>query len=522
MNPVIATPATPTQQFAEKMVMLVAVLGTGMVYLDQTALNVALPSLQIALNADIGGVQWLIDIYILTLATLLLIGGVLGDHYGRVRVYLIGMFIFVAASIACGVAQTLGFLLAARAIQGLGGALLVPGGLALINATVAGERRGGMIGTWATLTSLVIAFGPSLGGFLVDTLSWRLVFFINVPLGIIAALVGLWYVPESRDELSSRGLDWPGVVALLVGLGGLLFGLIEGPQLGWTDPLIITVLIVGVVGLVAFVGIEARSPAPMIPLHLFRNRNFSGINLVTVIHWLALSSVFFFLTLNLQQVQGYSATQAGLAVLPISVLIVSLSGFAGKLTDRIGPLPLLTSGLLLTIGGFLLFMRPGVAANYWTTFFPATVVFGLGLAITVVPVTATAMGALPRRYSGIASGLNNAAARIAQMLAVAIFGSVMLVSFRLALADYTASLPLEPATRTALLAEARNLGATRPPAGLSSEITQTIDHAIKLAFVDSFRQVMLISIILTLISLLIILTTIRFDPDQQDDDSRTS
>jgi predicted MFS family arabinose efflux permease len=310
-------------------------------------------------------------------------------------------------------------------------------------------------------------------------------------------------------------------VALLVGLGGLLFGLIEGPHLGWSHPLIITVLAAGGAGLLTFVGIEARSSAPMIPFHLFRNRNFSGINLITVIHWVALSSVFFFLTLNLQQVQGFSATQAGLAILPISILIVSLSGLSGKLTDRIGPLPLLIGGLLITIGAFLLFMRPGVAANYWTTFFPATIAFGLGLASTIVPVTTTAMGALPSRYSGIASGLNNAAARIAQMLAVAIFGSVMLVSFRLSLADYTAALPLEPATRTTLLAEARNLGATIPPTGLSPQITQALDQAIKQAFVDSFRQVMMISIGLTLISLLIILTTIRYKPDQENDEEIT-
>jgi EmrB/QacA subfamily drug resistance transporter len=502
----------PSERFTEVMVLLVTILGTGMVYLDQTALNVALPAIQVSLRIDVGGLQWLVDIYILTLAVLLLIGGALGDRYGRVRVFIIGMVIFVAASVAGGLAPSLGVLIAARALQGVGGALLVPGGLAIINATVAPERRGRALGTWGTFSPLVTMSGPLLGGWLVDHASWRAVFFLNVPLGLMACYIAARYVPENRDEGSPRQLDWPGVLTLMLGLGGVLFGMIEGPNYGWTNGLVIASLAVGALGLAAFVWVEWRSPAPLLPLHLFRNRTFTGINLVTLVHYMALSSIFFFLTLNLQQVQGFTAFQAGLAQLPTTVLLIVMARTAGRLTDRIGAVPLIAAGVALNFIGFLLFALPGVNANYWTSFFPAQVVFGIGLGMLVVPLTAVALGALGSQHSGIASGFNNAATRISQMLAVAVFGAVLVGGFRAGLTQRTVALDLPPSARTELLSEARNLGATQPPAGLSAEAAAATQQAIHLAFVDGFRQMMILSAALSLVSLVALLALVRHRP----------
>ncbi|MBI3362074.1 MAG: DHA2 family efflux MFS transporter permease subunit [Chloroflexi bacterium] len=511
------TKSIRSPRFTETMVLIVTILGTGMVYLDQTAITVALPRMQIALKADVGGLQWLIDIYILTLGVLLLIGGALGDRYGRVRVFIIGTVIFVGSSIICGAANSLGLLIAARAVQGVGGALLVPGGLAIVNATVAPERRGRTLGLWATFSPLITLSAPLLGGWFVDNVSWRAVFFLNVPLGAVALIVAARYVPESRDEHAPEQLDWPGVAALMVGLGGVLFGLIEGPHLGWNHPLVAVTLIAGALGLAAFVVVEWRSPAPLLPLGLFRNRTFTGINAMTTIHYLALSSIFFFLTLNFQQAQKYPAFIAGLAQMPISLTAVLLARPVGRLTDRIGPAPLMTAGVLLTCGAFLLFTWPGVGAMYWTTFLPATLLYGVGLGLTVVPLTAVALGSLPARYSGIASGFNHAVTRVGQMIAVAVFGAVMASAFRAGLIARTADLPLGASARTQLLAEARNLGATRPPSSLAPDLARATEAAIRLAFVDGFRQIMILSAVLALVGLVIMLVLVRYQPHSADD-----
>jgi EmrB/QacA subfamily drug resistance transporter len=466
--------------------------------------------MQQVFGASLGGLQWIVDIYILTLATLLLIGGALGDRYGRVKFYNSGMFIFVVASILCGTAPNLKILLAARALQGVGGALLVPAGLAIINAAVAPERRGRLIGTWTMFSSLVVAVGPSLGGWLVDHVSWRSIFYLNVPLGLLAIFVGLRYVPESRNEKISQELDWPGVLTLMIGLGGILFGLIEGPNLGWTSPLTLGALGGGVLGLIIFAIIELRSHAPIVPLRLFRNRNFSGINLVTLLHWMSLTGVFFFLALNLQQVQGYTAFQAGLAIAPVSVLIILLSQPAGAWSDKIGPVPLMIAGLSITGASFFMFMRLGIEESYWTSFFPALCVFGLGLSITIVPVTTIAMGALPNHYSGTASGVNNAASRIANMLAIAIFGLIIITSFRANLAERVADLDLPPTTKADLMDRSRDLAVTQPPEGLSPDLTAATTEAIQLAFLDSFNAVMYASAVITGLCLLVIVSIVRY------------
>ena len=507
--------SAPSRNSVELMAVVVTILGTGMVYLDQTAVNVALPRLQVALNADVGGLQWLIDIYILTLGVLLLIGGALGDMYGRVRVFVIGMVIFVLSSAGCGLANSLGMLIAARAVQGVGGALLVPGGLAMINAVVAEERRGRALGTWGTFSPLVTVSGPLVGGWLVDTVSWRAVFFLNIPIGIAATYVALRHVPETRDEHASRTLDVPGVLALMIGLAGLLFGLIEGPHLGWGSPLVAACLAAGAAGLTGFVVVEWRSPAPLLPLGLFRNRSFTGINLMTLVLYFALGSLFFFLTLNLQQVQGYTAFLSGLAQLPSTLVLILLARHVGRLTDRIGPVPLMTVGVLIASAGFFLYALPGVGGSYWTTFFAPAVVFGTGMVITFIPLTAVALGSLPNRYSGIASGFNNAVTRVAQMMSVAIFGALMTDMFRDGLIERTAALPLSAGMRAELLSRARELAATTLPAGLPAGVADAVHQAIQWSFVGAFRQVMFIALGLALLSLVIMLATVRYQPVAQ-------
>lgn len=496
----------------EAAVLAVTILSTGMVYLDQTALNVAIPSIQIALNADVAGFQWIINIYILALSVLLMIGGALGDRYGRVRMVIAGTVLFVAASVLCGLAPSLEVLIFARGLQGVGGALLVPGGLAIINATVPPERRGRALGVWGTFSPLVVMLGPLVGGFLTTVISWRAIFFINVPLGLLACWLAWRSVPESRDDTATGPLDWPGVLTLMLGLGGLLYGIIEGPDLGWAHPLVLAGLLAGAAMLALFILIELRAPAPLMPLHLFRNRVFTGINVVTLVHYFALGSVFFFLTLNFQQAQGYSPFIAGLAQLPIPFCLFLMSRYAGNLTDRSGPQRVMPLGIALASLAFLVLTLPGVGANYWLTFLPGELLFGIGNGLTFVPLTAIALGALPARYSGVASGLNNAVARIAQMLAVAVFGLIMTGTFRAALLERTSSLPLPAEARVQLAAEARNLGATHPPASLDSATAQAVSAAVRESFVVAFRQILLVSFFVAVTGLVLYFVFIGFRP----------
>lgn len=498
------------QPFTETMVLIVAVLGTGMVYLDQTAVNVALPALQTSLNATIGDLQWIVDIYILVLAVLLLIGGVLGDRYGRVRVFMWGMVIFLLGSLGSGLASSTNLLITARAVQGIGGSLIVPGGLALINATVTPARRGQMLGLWGTFSPLITMAGPVIGGWLVDHVSWRAVFLINLPLGIAGWLIAKWYLPESRDETASGPLDWAGLLTLMAGLGSILFGLIEGQHLGWRSPTILITLIGGIIALALFVWVEARSPSPLIPLHLFRNRSFTGINLMTLVLYIGLGAPFFFLTLNLQQIQGYTAAQAGLATLPIALSLFILARLVGGLSDRYGPMPFLTAGTLIVTASFFLYRLPTLADSYWTSFFPAVLLNGIGLGLLVVPLTVIAMGSLPQHYSGVASGFNNAVSRVAQMLSIAVLGVMMTRLFSQSVLAQAATLGLPPEAMATLAANTRNLGATAVPSTLPPQTAVALHHIIQTAFIDGFRLVMLLAALCALTGLLLGLLLIRY------------
>ncbi len=465
-------------------VLAATILGSSLAFIDGTVVNVALPALQSALGATLAEVQWVVESYALTLAALLLTGGSLGDLLGRRKVFVAGVVLFAAASAWCGLSRAIGELIAARALQGVGAALLVPGSLALISASFSPAERGRAIGTWSGFTAITAAIGPVLGGWLVQHLSWRWIFFINLPLAITVLAITFWRVPEARAAHAASRIDWPGVVLTIAGLGTLVFGLIESvPAAG----------LAGILLLIGFVYLESRSPAPMLPLGLFRSRSFSGANLLTLFLYAALSGVLFFFPLNLIQVQGYSATQAGAALLPFIVLMFLLSQWSGGLIPRYGARGPLIVGPLIAAVGFALFARPGIGGSYWSTFFPAVIVLGLGMAVSVAPLTTTVMNSVPQDRAGVASGVNNAVSRVAGLVAIAVLGVVLYAGFNRRLDRELAALALPPSIRVEIDAERRNLGAARTTDAEGQA-------AIRKAFIAGYRYVIWTAVALAIAS----------------------
>lgn len=479
-------------------VLAATILASSMAFIDGTVVNVALPFLQTNLNATAIGIQWVIEAYSLFLSALLLVGGSLGDHYGRRRIFNIGVVVFAIASAACGLAANIDQLIAARAVQGIGGALLVPGSLALITASFNEKERGRAIGTWSGFSAMTTAIGPVLGGWLVEHVSWRAVFFLNLPLAVAVLVISVWRVPESREEDNPGALDWIGAALATVGLAGVVFGLIESPRLGFSHWLVKLTLIGGVVCLLVFVWHQAVAKNPMVPLKLFRSKDFAGANLLTLFLYAALSGLMFFFALNLIQVQGYSATAAGAAMLPFVVIMFTLSRWSGGLIDRYGPRLPLTIGPLVAAVGFWLFTRPVFSDNYWTSFFPAVVVLGLGMAITVAPLTTTVMGSVSEDQAGTASGINNAVSRTAGLLAIAVFGVVMLQVFSGDLQMRLNEWGLDEGIKQSVLDQRTKLAALELPSDAPARTL--VKKEVSRSFVTGFRFVMAICMVLALAS----------------------
>jgi EmrB/QacA subfamily drug resistance transporter len=481
-------------------ILATTIVASSMAFIDGTVVTVALPALQHSLGATLAGSQWIVEAYELMLAAFLLMGGAAGDRFGRRRVFVIGVFIFAGSSAVCGSSTSVAMLISARAFQGVGGALLIPGSLALLSASFDKQQRGRAIGTWSGFTAIAGAFGPILGGFLIDHGSWRYAFLLNIPLALMVVVLTFRFIPESRNESIPAAIDWFGSVLAALALGNIVYALIGSQSRGWADPWVWGPLAIGCLMLPAFLLVESHQPAPILPLNLFRSSDFAGANLLTLLLYAALGGSLFFFPLDLIQVQGYSAAAAGAALLPFVLLMFLLSRWAGGLVERCGAKLPLVIGPAIAACGFVLFAVPHTGGSYWLTFFPAAVVLGFGMTVTVAPLTTTVMEAVDQGAVGVASGVNNAVASVAGLLAIASFGMVMFATFNAALRAELTAANVAPATADAVLAQRAQLAAIEPPSGASPQTRLAVHHAVSEAFVSGFRRVMLIAAALALAS----------------------
>jgi len=478
---------TGSEATVKRITLVACILGSGIALLDGTVVNVALPTIQRALGGGLAAQQWVVNGYLLTLGSLILIGGSLGDLYGERRVFAIGVAGFGLASLACALSPTIGVLVAARALQGIAGALLVPSSLAVIVNTFGAKERGGAIGTWTAWGAIAGVLGPLAGGELLAVASWRWIFVINVPLAALCVWLILAAIPPmpARDR-GGRGVDYPGALLCALGLGGPVFALIEQPRLGWSSVAVYLPLVAGFVLLGLFLLYESRAKGPMLPLLLFRRRNFSAGNLETLAMYAGLSIVFFFLVLFLQQIGGYSPLKSGLATLPVTVVMFVLSRRFGALADRYGPRFFMGVGPLLGAGGLLLFQLTGTKADYTSEVLPPLLVFALGLSMTVAPLTAAVLAG-SEREAGIASGVNNAIARVAGLLGTAAVGAAVASSFVSAIDSRLSGAGLGAAAKAAE-AEAKRLPLGLPSLhGVPSAQARTVRTAAEAASLHSFH-----------------------------------
>jgi EmrB/QacA subfamily drug resistance transporter len=490
-------PETPgCASHARSWVLVVTILGSSVAFLEGSIINVALPAIQRGLGASVGQMQWIASVYTLLLAALILAAGSLGDRFGRLRLFVVGLAILAVASAGAAAARNGTDLIVARAVQGFGGALLVPNSLALLSAAFPKSTRGRAIGTWSAFTALTGAGGPIVGGALVDAASWRAAFLLLVPLALVTLAIALARVPDVRIGRDRPTIDWWGAGLATAGLTLLVFGIIGATSGGVAQASVLGPVVAGLALLAVFVLLETRTPSPMMPPDLFRSPTFLGANLLTLLVYFALTGIFFVLPFNLVRVHGYSATMTGAAYLPFALIIGVLSRWAGGLLDRFGArLPLIV-GPVITAAGFLLFALPGATGSYWTTFFPAMVVVGLGMAVTVAPLTSTVMAAVDETRVGVASGVNNAVARVAALLAVAIVGVVALAVFSRALSSRVDAIDLPPALRSVMVAQSGSLGDVSIPAGASADQARALEGAVGDSLVACFRWVAILAALL--------------------------
>ena len=486
-----AAAVPPCPKVRGRWILAATILGSSMAFIDGTVVNVALPALQTHLKATAADLQWVVEAYALLLSAFLLVGGSLGDHYGRRRIFVLGIALFALASAACGMATNIRQLILARGFQGFGGALLVPGSLAIISNSFSEDQRGRAIGTWSGLSAMATALGPVLGGWLIEQISWRAVFFINLPLALIVILISQRYVHETSDR-QSGGIDWLGASVIALALGALVYGLIESSRLGLADPFILTILIAAAALILLFVLIETRLANPMLPLTLFRTPQFTGANLLTFFLYAALGGTLFFLPLNLIQVQHYSATGAGAALLPFILTISLVSRWSGGLTQHEGSYLPLIVGPLIVASGYLLFTLPGIGGSYWRYFFPPIVLLGLGMAITIPPLTTLVMNSVPQDRAGLASGVNNTVARTAGLIAVAMLGIVMLRVFSRDVDRRLLEWNIPVSAAEWLQTQRMNLAAVTLPEAMTPHTGQLIRRVVEESFVSGFRVIMLI------------------------------
>jgi EmrB/QacA subfamily drug resistance transporter len=486
----------------EQWTLAATIIASSMVFIDFSSLNVALPAIQKDLNISGQSLLWIINSYAIFLSSLLLVGGSLGDIYGRKKIFIAGIIIFSLASFLCGISKDVEMLIAARGLQGIGGALMVPGSLSIISSVIPSERRGRAFGTWSTFSALTTSIGPVLGGWLAGIGLWRVIFFINLPLAVFTIIILSAKVPESRDISASKP-DITGAILATVGLAGVSYGFLEASEKGFENIRIITALTIGILSLASFILIETKTRHPMMPLKLFTSKTFSGVNVSTLFMYTALNAALFFLPLNLVQVQGYSEQAAGFAILPFAILISAISRFSGAFTDKFGARkPLIAGPLIAGIGLFLLYL-PGITtgpSQYWDTFFPGILLLGIGMGIVVAPLTAAVMAAVPSGNTGIASGINNTMARIAGLLAIAVLGTVIIISFKSNLETRTAEMNIPAKEKTELLDNSNKLADTVPPEGLNKQLREKISEHIKLSFVNAFGLIVIISVVLSVLS----------------------
>ncbi|MBN9389919.1 MAG: MFS transporter [Chloroflexi bacterium] len=505
-----------TTKTAQRLTLVAMILASGIVFLDSTVVNVALPHIDRDLNMGLSGLQWIVDGYILTLAAFLIPGGSIGDQYGRKKAMMGGILFFGITSVACGLAPGSTWLILARLLQGVGGAFMVPGSLAILTATFTDpEERGKAIGTWAGWSGITSLIGPFLGGWLVDNLSWRLVFLINVPV-IAGVLILMRFVPESLDEGVTKHLDWAGTLLGVIGLGGVVYGLIEGPVAGWTDWLVLVSLVAGIIALVLFIGVELREPHPMMPLGLFKSRNFSAVNVVTLLVYFALYGGGFFYPLYIQNIMRQSALLSGVVFLPSSILMLLLSPRMGKLAGQYGARLFMTIGPLIYAVGTLGYLLVQPDSNPWLIILPIAFITGFGLSLTVAPLTGTVMSSVPGHNSGVASAINNVVSRIAALLAIAGLGIFVSQVFMNSLADLSRSLPPDKAQQLQSVAMASN------GSGNSQGLPPDLAAVNATAYTTAFHWVIVITASLAFLGALVSLVFIQNQPRSQGQKSSAS